>query len=402
LRGGGAAQRRLLGRRERRIVRDACISAIALTLLSVIASDRIFISYRRSDSGGYARNLVNDLQRHFGNQIYQDVERSLPGDRFRSRIDAVLARCDVVVVVIGPDWLARDEHGTRRLDDPDDVLRQEIATAVRRDDVVVVPVLVGGAPQPRAAELPADLQPLLQSTTYRLDEGVQRGHQLDFLVRTIRGSIDARSALPAVLAALAAVALILSPVRGTATSLLNHWTRPDDEVLAMLRIGALHAFEWALLCAAASACAAFACAGPRRALPAMAKGALAGAAGGLIGGALDQALRPTDEGLALVAGITITASIAATGGLVGRSSAGVVLAAALGALAGALLTLTGEDAFWDYGLPVLTTILAVCLVRLNAARSNGGLRIVPRRLQAAARARRGAHIGERVSPTERA
>lgn len=331
--------------------------------------DRIFVSYRRSDSGGYARNLVNDLQRRFGNQVFQDVERSRPGDQFRARIAHVLARCDVVVVVIGPDWLARDEHGRRRLDDPEDLLRQEIATAVRRDDAAVVPVLVGGASLPLTADLPVDLQPLLESTTHRLDEGMQRQGQLDFLVGTIREYIDARSAFPAALAALAAVALVLSPLREAATGLWGGWPRPDDEALRMLRLGALHAFEWALLCAAASASAAFVCAGPRHALRAAAKGALAGGAGGLAGGAIDQALRPTDESLALVVGITITASIAATGGLVGRASGRAVFAAALGALIGALLTLTGEDEFWDYGLPVLATILAVCLVRLGAARS---------------------------------
>jgi hypothetical protein len=349
--------------------------------------DRIFISYRRSDAGGYARNLVNDLQRRFGNQIFQDVERSLPGDRFRSRIARVLARCDVVVVVIGPDWLTRDEHGKRRIDDPEDVLRQEIATAVRRDDVAVLPVLVGGAPQPRMADLPLDLQPLLQSTTYRLDEGIQRRGQLEFLARTIRGYTDARRALPAALAALAAVALMLSPAREAATGLWDDWTRPDDEALQMLRLGALHALEWALLCAAASAGATLACAGPGRALRATAKGALAGAVGGLVGGAIDQGLRATDESLALVVGVTITASIAATGGLIGRPSARAVVAAALGALVGALLTLTGDDMFWDYGLPALTTILAVCLVRLSAARSAGALRVVPRRFHATTGAR---------------
>src|SRR4051794_4590422 len=100
---------------------------------------------------------------------------------------------------------------------------------------------------------------------------------------------------------------------------------------SLSRTRALHAVEWGLLCAAAAAGAALVRAGSRRALRAGATAALVGVVGGLVGGAIDQRLRAANESVALVAGITITASIAATGGLAGRSSARAVFAAALGA-----------------------------------------------------------------------
>jgi hypothetical protein len=332
--------------------------------------DRIFISYRRDDAGGYAANLVRDLREAFGNQVYQDVERSLPGDRFRSRIDRTLARCDVVVVVIGPGWLNRDEHGRRRLDDPDDILRQEIEAALGRDDLAVVPVLVGGARQPQPAEMPDALRPLLDCAFHRLEEGPRRKSDVSYLTSVIRGYTDAGSAVPAALAAIAAVALLLWPVRAAALALLDGREPPEDAWLRMVRIGALHAFEWALLVGAAAAAAALV--SGRRPGRAAAVGGLAAAIGGIVGGALDQVLREGDhESLGLVVGVLITAPIAALGGFVGRANSRTVIAAALGAFVGALLTLVVDDRFWDYGLPVLGALLAVAGARLAAARSVG-------------------------------
>jgi len=66
----------------------------------------------------------------------------------------------VLVAVIGKRWLsAADEEGRRRLDNPEDFVRVEVGTALKRG-VRVIPVLVEGASMPRAAELPEELKPL--------------------------------------------------------------------------------------------------------------------------------------------------------------------------------------------------------------------------------------------------
>src|SRR6185436_13758920 len=57
--------------------------------------------------------------------------------------------------------------GHRRLDNPSDFVRIEIAGALKRD-VRVVPVLVDGARLPAAAELPDVLQPLLRRNAVEL------------------------------------------------------------------------------------------------------------------------------------------------------------------------------------------------------------------------------------------
>ena len=68
--------------------------------------------------------------------------------------------CDVLLALIGDEWLTvTDEHGRRRLDDPDDFARLELEAALARN-IRVIPVLVDGARMPRADELPPSLAPL--------------------------------------------------------------------------------------------------------------------------------------------------------------------------------------------------------------------------------------------------
>jgi hypothetical protein len=71
-----------------------------------------------------------------------------------------IGTADAVVVLIGPRWLdASDAAGRRRLDDPHDLVRQELATALHGGRLVV-PVLVDGATMPSTNELPDELAPL--------------------------------------------------------------------------------------------------------------------------------------------------------------------------------------------------------------------------------------------------
>ncbi|MBK7530613.1 toll/interleukin-1 receptor domain-containing protein [Piscinibacter sp.] len=119
----------------------------------------IFISYRRDDTEGHAGRLYEDLVEQFGKQaVFFDVSAIEPGQDFRKAIDANVARCSVLLAMIGPRWLDAS-GGARRIDDAGDFVRLEIASALKRD-VPVVPVLVQGAKMPAAAQLPADVADL--------------------------------------------------------------------------------------------------------------------------------------------------------------------------------------------------------------------------------------------------
>lgn len=118
---------------------------------------RIFVSYRRGDSG-HAGRLSDALTSRFGPEnVFMDIDTIEPGVDFAEVIDRAVRACDVVLVLIGPRWVtATDADGRRRLDDADDFVRLEIEAALARD-VVVIPTCVQGAEIPPARELPPTL-----------------------------------------------------------------------------------------------------------------------------------------------------------------------------------------------------------------------------------------------------
>jgi hypothetical protein len=124
---------------------------------------RIFISYRREDTGGWAGRVADCLIAIFGKtNIFFDVDTINPGSNFVQALNVRAANCDVLLAVIGKDWLhAEDLNGRRRLDNPQDFVRVEIAAALKRQ-IRIIPVLVSGTRMPQSNELPADLADLAE------------------------------------------------------------------------------------------------------------------------------------------------------------------------------------------------------------------------------------------------
>jgi cytolethal distending toxin subunit A len=129
----------------------------------------IFINYRRDDSHGTAGRLRDRLVRDpRSSRVFMDVDNIPAGVDFAEYLNDQVAGCDVLLAVIGPNWLhAKDETGQRRLDDSGDYVRVEIAAALDRK-IRVVPVLVDGARMPRADELSDDLKPLVRRNAVEL------------------------------------------------------------------------------------------------------------------------------------------------------------------------------------------------------------------------------------------
>lgn len=118
----------------------------------------IFISYRREDAPAYAGRLYDQLAERFGDEnVFMDVDTIEPGADFVARIEDAVGSAAALLVVMGRGWVdAKDELGRRRLDDPEDFVRLEVASALQRN-VRVIPVLVGGATMPESEQLPAVL-----------------------------------------------------------------------------------------------------------------------------------------------------------------------------------------------------------------------------------------------------
>jgi len=120
----------------------------------------VFISYRRDDSEGQARALFRDLCEILGKQsVFMDVDSIALGRDFREVLHEHLAASESMLVLIGARWLTAEDSQGRRLDHPDDYVRQEIAAALKRD-IPVTPVLVQGAKMPNPSQLPEDIKKL--------------------------------------------------------------------------------------------------------------------------------------------------------------------------------------------------------------------------------------------------
>ena len=138
---------------------------------------RIFISYRRQETRWPARQLYDVLVEQFpAEQVFKDVDSIEPGEDFVERITAAVSSCDVLLALIGEQWLTiTDENGQRRLDDPRDYVRVEIETALTRK-IRVIPILVDDARMPRVRRA---VHPPIQVET----AAWSRAGQLDWWVK---------------------------------------------------------------------------------------------------------------------------------------------------------------------------------------------------------------------------
>jgi hypothetical protein len=122
---------------------------------------KIFISYRREDTAANALGIGQYLEHEFGRKnVFIDVDMRA-GAKFPTVLEQRLAECKVMLVLIGPGWLtSRDEQGQRRLDNPDDWVRLEIAHSLKRN-ITVIPVRVNRVDLPLKTMLPEEIRGLL-------------------------------------------------------------------------------------------------------------------------------------------------------------------------------------------------------------------------------------------------
>jgi hypothetical protein len=130
----------------------------------------IFVSYRRDDCSGHAGRLFDNLTKHFGeDQIFMDIDTIQPGEDFVEVIEKAVGSCEIVIAVMGQRWLSSGDGTSRRLDNPNDFVRLEIATALKRN-IRVIPVLVQKATMPSPQDLPGDIAQLSRRHAVELSD----------------------------------------------------------------------------------------------------------------------------------------------------------------------------------------------------------------------------------------
>ena len=146
-----------------------------------------FLSYRRDQSSFIARSLRTALVARLGSKsVFLDEGSISPGEQFPRQIKEAILGSSVMLVIIGPYWLeARGaKSGSRRLDEPDDWVRQEVEEGLRNAIAVVIPVLVDGAAMPGKSDLPPSIQALSDRQAFPLP-GIDLPQEVDALIEGI-------------------------------------------------------------------------------------------------------------------------------------------------------------------------------------------------------------------------
>jgi hypothetical protein len=155
---------------------------------------KVFLCYRRDDSAAFTGRVQDRVEQEFGRDLlFMDVDAIPLGVNFVTALHEAVAECEVLLAVIGPNWVeARDDTGARRLDDPNDFVRIEIGAALQRS-IPVIPILLDGAKVPKANQLPEELKELPMRNWLEVDHASFHS-DLDKLVRGLKAKLRGTAA----------------------------------------------------------------------------------------------------------------------------------------------------------------------------------------------------------------
>jgi hypothetical protein len=158
-----------------------------LSRLGILRDDRVFISYRRDDSQEISSAIYDVLVKSYGKRTtFFDIDSIPAGVDFAEYVSGTLNRCSVFLAIIGDKWIdIQNKEGVRRLDDPKDWVRLEVATALKNPDITVIPVLIGSTNMPSSADLPEPMRELPYRNARRVRDDHLFSNDMDKLMEAI-------------------------------------------------------------------------------------------------------------------------------------------------------------------------------------------------------------------------
>ncbi len=173
---------------------------------------KVFINYRRQGTLAVAGRISERLKASFGAaNVFTDFENIPAGVDFSKYIEDQLEASDVVLAIVGENWLNAKEkawrfwRSRRRIDNPSDWVRIEIATAIRRN-IPILPVLIDGTYMPDERQLPQELRPFarrqaipLRNMEFNTDYAILEAKLRDLMAADVeRASTTAVESAPVV------------------------------------------------------------------------------------------------------------------------------------------------------------------------------------------------------------
>ncbi len=145
----------------------------------------IFLSYRRSEAIGLPGRVFDRLSVDFsGHSIFFDIDSIPLGANFKDYIDSQVRSCDVVIVLMGENWLGA-KGDSLRIEDPSDYVRLEVEAALA-NDLLVIPVFIGSASMPALHLLPPSIRSLAYLNGLTLDPGRDFHSHMSRLTKAIK------------------------------------------------------------------------------------------------------------------------------------------------------------------------------------------------------------------------
>lgn len=158
------------------------------------SNPRIFISYRRDDSLQIANRIAERLRKRYGKRkVFFDTGGAIrPGTYFDDRIREALGNSNIVLVLIGKDWIShlqqRENQSTK------DYVLLEVKRALQlekerrnfKEPFFVIPLLLDGASMPSEDALNAEIVSLTRLQASK----VGSGENFDLDMRRLYRSID--------------------------------------------------------------------------------------------------------------------------------------------------------------------------------------------------------------------
>jgi hypothetical protein len=109
----------------------------------------VFISYRREESAYVADRISEEIRQRFGrDSVFLDVDNIPYGIDFRTHIIEASERTDLLIVIIGNNWINMfGRYGAINTDKTKDFVLIEIEMALKKK-IPIIPVLIEDATMP--------------------------------------------------------------------------------------------------------------------------------------------------------------------------------------------------------------------------------------------------------------
>jgi len=149
----------------------------------------IFVSYRREDTPHAAERVFDHLSDRYKGSVFRDIDSIKPGAPVRNAIGAALKQCEVVIAIVGPNWLGQNADGSVRITAPQDWVRNEIEMALQLG-IPIIPVMVDldsehKGKMPTAQQVPESLREFAGLNAVKAETGGTFRNAMDQVAKQV-------------------------------------------------------------------------------------------------------------------------------------------------------------------------------------------------------------------------